>query len=51
MCAVIDVLPLPLGLEPSDDDRLAGSALLDGALVGVLDVRTLLEGVGAGAPG
>ena len=47
---VIDIISVPLGLEPSDDERLAGSALIDGVLVGIVDVRRLLEGVGAGAP-
>ncbi len=46
---LVDVVPVPLGLEPRDDPSLLGSALIDGALIGVLDVPALLDGVGAGA--
>jgi purine-binding chemotaxis protein CheW len=48
--ALIDVVSLPLGLEPSDDAALLGSALVGGSLIGVIDVPALLDRVGAGAP-
>lgn len=47
--ALIDVVSLPLGLEPSDRPLLLGSALLDGALIGVVDVPALLETASSGA--
>lgn len=47
---LVDVVPLPLGLEPSENPVLLGSALLDGGLVGVVDVPALLESLTAKAP-
>lgn len=45
---LVDVVSLPLGLEPTDAPALRGSSLFGGDLVGVVDVSALLGMVGAG---
>lgn len=48
--AVLDVAALPSGaFEPDDRAAVAASVLVDGALVGILDVAALLDGARAGA--
>jgi purine-binding chemotaxis protein CheW len=46
---LLDVTELPEKLEPAEAP-LAGSAVLDGELVGVLDVGAVLDAVGGAAP-
>jgi purine-binding chemotaxis protein CheW len=46
--AVLDVTDLPDPPEASDSPYLAGAALIDGTLVGVVDVEAVLAGVQAG---
>jgi purine-binding chemotaxis protein CheW len=49
--AVAGVEPLPELSEETESKHLAGAALIDASLVGVIDVRSVLEAVGAEAAG
>jgi chemotaxis signal transduction protein len=48
--ALLDVAPLPAVLDEAEGPCLLGSALVDGSLVGVLDVGALFDAVQCGAP-
>lgn len=45
--ALTDVAPLPEATEPREGRALAGAALVDGTLVGIVDVPALLDAVEA----
>jgi purine-binding chemotaxis protein CheW len=47
---VVGVEPLPEASEPADSPHLAGAALVDGALVGLIDLGSVLDAVQEVAP-
>jgi chemotaxis signal transduction protein len=47
--AVTDVGPLPGPREPAGAEHLSGAVMVDGALVGLLDLGSLLAAVEAGS--
>jgi purine-binding chemotaxis protein CheW len=49
--AVASVEPLPDLSEEADSKHLVGATLIDASLVGVVDVRSVLDAVGAEAAG